>query len=82
MKNTNRFSRHAFGGGETGELAANGALAAHHERLLTPGTAVRTYRGPSVSGVVVGQVPGRCLLVEDCDGLRWELETRNLEVQT
>jgi len=78
-----KFSRLAFGGGEAGELAAQTALAAH-EATLMPGTAVRVYRGNThVSGIVQDRdCGGRRVVVRNADGLDWEIETRNLEVQS
>lgn len=78
----NRFSRLAFGGGEAGERAANEALVAHEARLV-PGTRVRVYRGQpeGMVGVIVGERGGRRYAVDAGDGLGWEIESRNLEVQ-
>lgn len=79
----NRFSRLAFGGGEAGETAAHKALLAH-EATLVAGARVRVYRGnPSgmVGTVADGNAPGsRCVYVVDADGLRWAIESRNLEL--
>jgi len=82
-KSTNRFSRLAFGGGEEGERLAHQALLAH-EALLVPGTKVRVYRGnpEGMVGTIEGEAPGRSVYVrsDENDGLRWAIETRNLEL--
>jgi hypothetical protein len=79
--NDNRYSRHAFGGGEHGEMLANEALVAH-EATLTLGVKVRAYRRVTVEGVIVdaNAEQGRSVIVEDADGLRHIVETRNLEL--
>lgn len=77
-----RFSRELFGGGDVGERAANVALRLH-ESVLHPGVAVRVYRGSQAGltgHVAAGDAPGRAVYVIDSDGLRWAVETRNLEV--
>jgi hypothetical protein len=79
---TNRYSRHAFGGGEHGELLAHEALTAHEATLIV-GARVRAYRVSECSGVIVDDAPqGRSVTVEDSDGLRYVVETRNLELAT
>jgi hypothetical protein len=75
-----RFSGQAFGGGEAGELAAHEALVAHEAKLV-PGTQVRVYRGKpeDAVGVIVAKCGGRRYAFDCGDGLRWEVESRNLE---
>lgn len=80
--NDNRFSRHAFGGGEHGETLAHEALVAH-EATLVLGARVRQYRRGSVVGTITDleAEQGRSVIVtEDETGLRHVVETRNLEL--
>lgn len=75
----NRFSRTHFGGDEA---AADRALELH-EAKLEPGTQVRVYRGYNIGligTIAPGHAPGRRVYMRDPDGLRWEIETRDLEL--
>ena|ERR1700677_4681717 len=79
-KLTSRFHRDHFGGGETGERKAYEALLAH-ETKLRPGVRVRVYRGRQAG--LVGTITGRHHRgygLDTGDGLHWEVESRNLEV--
>jgi hypothetical protein len=77
-----KFSRDAFGGGDEGEMAAARALEAH-EKGLRDGVAVRVYRGRGWvvgrTGIVDGEPQGRVYTVKLDDGMRVEVESRNLE---
>jgi hypothetical protein len=76
------FVRDSYGGGELGEQRAHKALTLHEGRLR-PGTRVRLTRGreKGLVGVVApGDAFGRSVYVDTVDGMRWQVETRDLEV--
>ena len=82
MTTTNRFSRQAFGGGEAGERLACEALEAHM-LTLTPGTLVcATGNYGVLGGRIIGRGAGLEFRIDTGDGLTWNVDARQIEVQS
>jgi len=80
MPTTNRYSSAAFGGGgEQGELRAYEALVAH-EATLVIGAQVQAYRRSTAKGTIVGTDGAHKVVVEESDGFRIIVDTRDLEL--
>jgi hypothetical protein len=79
MPTTNRYSSAAFGGGEQGELRAYEALVAH-EATLVVGAQVQAYRRSTAKGTIVGTDGAHKVVVEESDGFRVIVDTRDLEL--